>query len=77
TFPSNFGSSFSSTGAPAIPSMNSTVGSASTPNAGGVGITDGQPAAPTGVAGQYMNPYLQAVLDPQLAELRRQNDITN
>jgi hypothetical protein len=24
-----------------------------------------------------MNPYLQSVLDPQLAELRRQNDITN
>jgi hypothetical protein len=24
-----------------------------------------------------MNPYLQAVLDPQMAELRRQNDITN
>jgi sulfur carrier protein ThiS len=24
-----------------------------------------------------MNPYLQGVLDPQLAELRRQNDITN
>jgi hypothetical protein len=29
-----------------------------------------------GIASQYMNPYLQNVLDPQLAELRRQNDIT-
>jgi hypothetical protein len=28
-------------------------------------------------ASQYMNPYLQSVLDPQMAELRRQNDITN
>jgi hypothetical protein len=30
-----------------------------------------------GIASQYMNPYLQSVLDPQMAELRRQNDITN
>lgn len=28
-------------------------------------------------ATQYMNPYLKSALDPQLAELRRQNDITN
>lgn len=28
-------------------------------------------------AQQYMNPYLQASLDPQLAEARRQSDITN
>jgi hypothetical protein len=77
TFPGTLGQSFSSAGAPAMPPANNTVGSASTPYAGGVGITDGQPAAPTGIASQYMNPYLQAVLDPQLAELRRQNDITN
>ena len=32
---------------------------------------------PPGIAAQYMNPYLQSVLDPQMAELRRQNDITN
>ena len=36
-----------------------------------------QPQQPQGIASQYMNPYLQAVLDPQMAELRRQNDITN
>lgn len=36
-----------------------------------------QPIGSTGVASQYMNPYLQAVLQPQLEELRRQNDITN
>ena len=29
-----------------------------------------------GIASQYMNPYLKSVLDPQLAELRRQADIT-
>jgi hypothetical protein len=28
-----------------------------------------------GTAQQYMNPYLQASLDPQLAEIRRQSDI--
>jgi hypothetical protein len=38
----------------------------------------GQPVGGgTSPASQYMNPYLQSVLDPQLAELRRQNDITN
>ena len=31
---------------------------------------------PSNIAQSYMNPYLQAVLDPQMAELRRQNDIT-
>jgi hypothetical protein len=30
-----------------------------------------------GIASQYMNPYLQSVLTPQLAELRRQAEITN
>ena len=30
-----------------------------------------------GIASQYMNPYLQSVLTPQLEELRRQNEITN
>jgi len=38
----------------------------------------GQPVGGgTSPAAQYMNPYLQSVLDPQMAELRRQNDITN
>jgi hypothetical protein len=35
------------------------------------------PTGPTGIAAQYMNPYLQSVLNPQLEELRRQNAITN
>lgn len=41
--------------------------------------TDGsQPTSSAGgIASQYMNPYLKSVLDPQLAELRRQAEITN
>jgi len=31
----------------------------------------------TGAASKYMNPYLSAVLNPQMEELRRQNAITN
>jgi hypothetical protein len=30
-----------------------------------------------GTAQKYMNPYLQMALDPQMAELQRQNDIAN
>ena len=41
------------------------------------GMMPQQPQQPQGVAQQYMNPYLQSVLDPQIAELRRQNEITN
>lgn len=36
-----------------------------------------QPQQPQGIASQYMNPYLQSVLQPQMEELRRQNEITN
>jgi hypothetical protein len=32
---------------------------------------------PQGIASQYMNPYLQNVLTPQMEELRRQAQITN
>lgn len=69
TFPGNLGGSFSSAGAYQLPNMNAAAPSTA---AGGAA-----PAGPTGIASQYMNPYLQAVLDPQMAELRRQNDITN
>jgi len=65
TFPGNLGQSFSSTGAYQAPTLGATGGTPTTPT------------QPTGIAAQYMNPYLQGVLDPQLAELRRQNDITN
>lgn len=37
----------------------------------------GQPTGPTGVAASYMNPYLSAVLNPQLEEQRRQAQINN
>jgi len=61
SIPSNLGQSFTSTGAPTA-GLNA----------------DGTANLGTGsVAGNYMNPYLQSVLDPQLAELRRQNDITH
>lgn len=75
SFPGNVGQSFSSAGAyqpPAMnaPSTNGIAGLSTSTNPTG-------PTGPTGIASQYMNPYLQAVLNPQLEELRRQNDITN
>jgi hypothetical protein len=46
---------------------------------GGIaGLTPPQTSQqPSNIAQSYMNPYLQSVLNPQLDELRRQNDITN
>jgi len=61
-FPKQLGQSFTSTGAPTVPTASTT------------GPTQGVGAA-TGIAGQYMNPYLQNVLQPQLEELRRQSQI--
>jgi hypothetical protein len=76
-FPTNLGQSFSSTSAYQPPSFGpGATGAVSPGTTGGTGGMT-QPTGPTGIASQYMNPYLQAVLDPQLAELRRQNDITN
>lgn len=72
SFPSQLGQSFSSTGAYQPPNM-ATMGAGAGAGAG----AGTQPSGPTGIAANYMNPYLQSVLDPQLAELRRQNDITN
>lgn len=63
SFPEQLGQSFTAQGAYQLPSM--------TPG----GMT-GQATGPTGVAAQYMNPYLSAVLTPQLDELRRQSQIT-
>jgi len=63
SFPGQLGQSFTSQGAYQLPSM--------TPG----GVT-GQATGPTGIASQYMNPYLSAVLTPQLDELRRQSQIT-
>jgi hypothetical protein len=67
-FPSNLGQSFSSAGAYPAPTLGTSGTTPTTPTT---------PTQPTGIAAQYMNPYLQGVLDPQMAELRRQNDITN
>lgn len=60
TFPGQLGQSFSAQGAYQLPTM--------TPG----GVT-GQQAGPGGIASQYMNPYLSAVLTPQLEELQRQS----
>jgi hypothetical protein len=38
---------------------------------------NGQPAGGGGIAANYMNPYLSAVLNPQMAEMRRQAEINN
>lgn len=62
-FPGNFGGSFTNEGAYQVPTMTAN------------GVT-GQNASPSGIAAQYMNPYLSAVLTPQLAELQRQSQIT-
>jgi hypothetical protein len=69
-FPSNLGQSFSNTGAYQAPTYGadgSMTGGAAGTNAAGTGM---------GTASQYMNPYLQSVLTPQLDELRRQSQIT-
>lgn len=96
-FPTNYGQSFSSTGAYQPPPMNmgayqqQPIGTGQQPgtsaglnglpdsndNAGIGGLMGGTSQQPQGIASQYMNPYLQSVLTPQMAELRRQNDITN
>ena len=73
TFPSQLGQTFSSTGAYQPPTMTP---GAYTPGAIGTGAgmgtgMGGAPTGPTGIAAQYMNPYLQSVLQPQLEELRR------
>ena len=79
SMPTSLGQSFSSTGAYQPPTT-----SASGPQpigidgnqSGGMSNQTMGPMGSPGVAAQYMNPYLQSVLTPQLEELRRQNDIT-
>ena len=80
-FPGQLGQSFSSTGAYQPPGMtpgiyNTQPVGMGAPPAGGMGAPmGGQSSGQTGVAAQYMNPYLDSVLQPQLAELRRQSEI--
>ena len=84
SFPGQLGQTFSSTGAYQPPGMAPGVYSpgavgtgAGAPPAGMGAPMGGQPPSgqPTGVAAQYMNPYLQSVLQPQLEEMRRQSQI--
>jgi hypothetical protein len=82
-FPGQLGQSFSSSGAYTPPAMapntfaNQPIGmGAGASGTGAPGTGGGQSTtAPLGVASQYMNPYLQSVLQPQLEELRRQSQI--
>lgn len=66
SFPSVLGQSFSSAGTPAVPSA---------PGISGLPTGTAAPTGPTGIAAQYMNPYLEAVLGPQMEEMRRQSQI--
>lgn len=63
-FPGQLGQTFSASGAAPMPTFSG-IGAAATPTQAG----------PTGIAAQYMNPYLGAVLAPQLSELQRQAQI--
>ena len=90
-FPGQLGQSFSSSSAYQPPGMTPNtfanqpigmgagappMGTTGASGAGATGTGGGQPTtAPLGVASQYMNPYLQSVLQPQLEELRRQSQL--
>jgi hypothetical protein len=81
SFPGQLGQSFSSTGAYQPPSMTpgvyntQPIGTGAGAPMGSQPPSGGQSSGQTGVASQYMNPYLQSVLQPQLEELRRQSQI--
>jgi len=85
-FPNQLGQSFSSGSAYQPPAMtpntfaNQPIGTGAGATPMGMSLaTDtggGQSTPPPlGIASQYMNPYLQSVLQPQLEELRRQSQI--
>ena len=84
-FPSQLGQTFSSGSAYTPPAMTpgayapGAIGTgAGAPMGGGIaGLDSGATGTtpPLGMASQYMNPYLQSVLQPQLEELRRQSQI--
>jgi hypothetical protein len=88
SFPGQLGQSFSSDSAYKPPAMGAnayTSGAIGTGAGAGIaglptGTTGtagatGSTTPPLGMASQYMNPYLQSVLQPQLEELRRQSQI--
>jgi len=71
---------FMSGGSNNMPNMGDMGGISAAGGTGGgiAGLTSPQTSQqPSNIAQSYMNPYLQSVLNPQLEELRRQNDITN
>ena len=88
SFPNQLGQSFSSGSAYQLPGMapntfaNQPIGMGAgagapplgTTGASGTGGGQSTPQ-PLGIASQYMNPYLQSVLQPQLEEMRRQSQI--
>lgn len=78
-FPSQLGKTFSSTSAYPMPTMGADAYSPGAIGTGAGAAPIGTPpvgsTSPTGIAAQYMNPYLEAVLQPQLEEMRRQSQI--
>jgi hypothetical protein len=73
SLPQNYGASFSSSTAPQMPGITGTGLNTNAPTSSGttgVGAgTSGTPAS-GGIASSYMNPYLDAVLNPQMQALR-------
>ena len=63
-----------------FPQQGGTAQTGTPPQGGIAGLTPPPPQGsqqPSNIAQSYMNPYLQSVLNPQMDELRRQNEITN
>jgi len=82
SYPNQLGQTFSSTGAYQPPTMGtnaytpSAIGTGAGAGTGIGGLDIGAGATGTqGIASQYMNPYLQSVLNPQLEEMRRQSQM--
>ena len=82
SYPNQLGQTFSSTGAYQPPTMGtnaytpSAIGTGAGAGTGISGLNTGAGATGTqGIASQYMNPYLQSVLNPQLEEMRRQSQM--
>lgn len=78
TFPSNLGQSFTNTGAPSVPqTMGTGLNTGTTGSGAGITGLNGTPSTTAtsagnnmSIAAQYMNPYLQNVLNPQMQDLR-------